>query len=162
MDALDQCVLGDDEAVDLGGVVLDPVHEPSTLELAEQAELTPVTDGHQRDGSVRTVLRLPPALAASATPRILELLGNAPGRVLELGFGGIHAELLRLAGFDVVVVEPDAAQRRAATERAGTVLAALPQERFDAVVAPAGADLGGVDAERIVLVARDGSVTLLD
>jgi hypothetical protein len=108
------------------------------------------------------VSRLPPALAASATPRILELLGNGPGRVLELGLGGIHAEPLRLAGFDVVVVEPDAAHRPAATERAGAVLAEPPLERFDAVVAPAGADVGEIDAERIVLVARDGSVTLLD
>jgi hypothetical protein len=54
-------------------------------------------------------MRLPPALAASATPRILELLGEPPARVLELGFAGIHAMPLRLAGFDVVVVEPDAA-----------------------------------------------------
>ena len=106
--------------------------------------------------------RLPPALAASATPRVLELLGNGPGRVLELAFGGIHAEPLRLAGFDVVVVEPDPAHRIAAAERAGPVLTAPPRERFDAVVAPVGADVGAVDAERIVLVARDGSVTLLD
>ena len=106
--------------------------------------------------------RLPPALAASATPRVLELLGNGPGRVLELGFGGIHAEPLRLAGFEVVVVEPDPAHRPTATERAGPVLAEPPRGRFDAVVAPAGAHIGAVDAERIVLVARDGSVTLLD
>jgi hypothetical protein len=108
------------------------------------------------------VYRLPPALAASATPRVLELLGNGPGRVLELGFGGIHAEPLRLAGFEVVVVEPDPAHRPAAAERAGPVLAAPPREPFDAVVAPAGADIHGIDAERTVLVARDGSVTLLD
>jgi hypothetical protein len=107
------------------------------------------------------VYRLPPALAASATPRVLELLGNGPGRVLELGFGGIHAEPLRLAGFEVVVVEPDPAHRRVATERAGAVLASPPRERFRAVVAPAGADVAEIDAERIVLVARDGSVTLL-
>jgi len=108
------------------------------------------------------VYRLPPALAASATPRVLELLGNGPGRVLELGFSGIHAEPLRLAGFEVVVVEPDPAHRRTAAERAGAVLATPPHGRFDAVVAPAGADVGALDAERIVLVARDGSVTLLD
>ena len=48
--------------------------------------------------------RLPPALAASATPRVLELLGEPPARVLELGFAGIHAVPLRLAGFEVVVV----------------------------------------------------------
>ena len=46
-------------------------------------------------------MRLPPALAAAATPRILELLEPPPGRVLELGFAGIHAVPLRLAGFDV-------------------------------------------------------------
>jgi hypothetical protein len=54
-------------------------------------------------------VRLPPALAASSTPRIIELLGPPPGRVLELGFAGIHAEPLRLAGFEVTVVEPDPA-----------------------------------------------------
>ena len=64
-------------------------------------------------------MRLPPALAASATPRILELLGEPPARVLELGFAGIHAVPLRLAGFEVVVVEPDPAYRERARERAG-------------------------------------------
>ena len=49
-------------------------------------------------------MRLPPALAASATPRIIELLGPPPARVLELGFAGIHAEPLRLAGFEVTGV----------------------------------------------------------
>lgn len=52
-------------------------------------------------------MRLPPALAASATLRILELLGPPPGRVLELGFAGIHAEPLRLAGFELM---PDGTQ----------------------------------------------------
>ncbi len=102
--------------------------------------------------------RLPPALAADATPRILELLGSPPGRVLELGFAGIHAQPLRLAGFEVVVVEPDEAYRAAARERAGDVLEAPPPGRFDAVVAPAGADLAGVDARRVLLVRRDGSL----
>ena len=92
---------------------------------------------------------------------MLELLGDGPGRVLELGFGGVHAEPLRLAGFEVVVVEPNPAHRAGAIERAGPVLEAPPQGRFDAVVAPAGADIAGIDTERIVLVARDGSVTLL-
>jgi hypothetical protein len=104
------------------------------------------------------VHRLPPALAADATPRILELLGSPPGRVLELGFAGIHAQPLRLAGFEVVVVEPDEAYRAAARERAGDVLEAPPPGRFDAVVAPAGADLAGVDARRVLLVRRDGSL----
>jgi hypothetical protein len=102
--------------------------------------------------------RLPPALAASATPRILDELGEPPGRVLELGFAGIHAAPLRLAGFDVVVVEPDPAHRASAGERAGDVLDAVPDETFDAVVAPDGADLTAVKAHRVVLLRRDGSV----
>jgi hypothetical protein len=106
------------------------------------------------------VHRLPPALAARATPLILELLGEPPGRVLELGFAGIHATPLRLAGFDVVVVEPDPASRAAARERAGSVLGEPPRERFGAVVAPAGADLGGIDADRVVLVAADGTASI--
>jgi hypothetical protein len=104
------------------------------------------------------VSRLPPALAASATPRILEELGEPPARVLELGFAGIHAPLLRLAGFDVVVVEPDPAYRDRAHERAGDVLAEPPAEPFDAVVAPDGADVAGIVTRRLVLVGQDGSV----
>jgi hypothetical protein len=104
-------------------------------------------------------VRLPPALAASATPRIAELLGDPPGRVLELGFAGIHAELLRLEGFDVVVVERDPAHIARARERAGEAHVVPPAEHFDAVVAPEGADLSGVDAARVLLVARDGSVS---
>ena len=102
--------------------------------------------------------RLPPALAASATPRILEELGQPPGRVVELGFAGIHAPLLLLAGFEVVVVEPDPAYRDRARERAGDVLAAPPAEPFDAVVAPDGTDLAGIAARKQVLVGQDGSV----
>jgi hypothetical protein len=103
-------------------------------------------------------VRLPPALAASATPRILESLGSPPGRVLELGFAGILAEPLRLAGFDVVVVERDPAYLAGARERAGTALPEPPPERFDAVVAPEDADLRGVEADRVLLVTRDGFV----
>ena len=103
-------------------------------------------------------MRLPPALAASATPQILELLGEPPARVLELGFAGIHAMPLRLAGFEVVVVEPDAAYAARARERAGETLERAPAEPFDAVVAPAGADLTGVQAQRVILVGQDGSV----
>jgi len=103
-------------------------------------------------------MRLPPALAAVSTPRLLDLLGPPPARVLELGFAGVHAEPLRLAGFEVTVVEPDPARATAARERAGEVLAAPPGRPFDAVVAPAGADLTGVDARRILLVQQDGSV----
>jgi hypothetical protein len=104
------------------------------------------------------VRRLPPALAANATPRVLEELGDPPARVLELGFAGIHAPLLRLAGFEVVVVEPDAAYRDRARERAGDVLASPPDESFDAAVAQDGADLSGVTARKTVLVGQDGSV----
>jgi hypothetical protein len=101
-------------------------------------------------------MRLPPALAALATLRILELLGEPPGRVLELGFAGIHAEPLRLAGFDVVVVEPDPAQRERARQRAGEVLAAVPDGVFDAVVAPEGIE--SPPARRLIRVGQDGSV----
>jgi len=103
------------------------------------------------------VPRLPPALAASATPTILDLLGEGPGRVLELGFAGIHVRPLELAGWEVVVVEPDPAFRARAEARADMV-AERPEGRFDAVVAPAGADLTGVDADRVLVVERDGSV----
>ena len=102
--------------------------------------------------------RLPPALAASTTSRLIELLGPPPRRVLELGFAGIHAEPLRLAGFDVVVVEPDPAYREGARERAGDVLDTPPDGPFDDVVAPAGSDLMGIDARRVLLVQRDGSI----
>jgi len=99
------------------------------------------------------VPRLPPALAASATPRILELLGEPPGRVLELGFAGIHARPLELAGWDVVVVDSDPR----APERSDDV-AETPDGTFDAVVAPAGTDLAGIDARRVLVVEKDGSV----
>jgi hypothetical protein len=101
--------------------------------------------------------RLPPALAASATPQIVELLGEGPGRVLELGFAGIHATPLELAGWDVVVVEPDPAFRARAEARSGKV-AERSEGRFDAVVAPADASLTGIEADRIVVVDADGSV----
>jgi hypothetical protein len=100
---------------------------------------------------------MPPALAATTTPRILDRLGEGPGRVLELGFAGIHAVPLELAGWEVVVVEPDPAFRARAKARAGA-LADEPEGRFDAVVAPVGADLSGIDAARVLLVERDGSV----
>jgi len=91
---------------------------------------------------------------------VLALLGDPPGTVLELGFAGIHATPLRLAGFDVTVVEPDPAYRERACERAGDVLSEPPRRRFDAVVAPAGADLGGVDAAVVVLVGEDGAASI--
>jgi hypothetical protein len=105
------------------------------------------------------VRRLPPALAASATPQILELLGDGPGRVLELGFAGIHAVPLELAGWDVVVVEPDPAHAERARQRGGRV-AERAEGHFDAVVAPAGASLDGVDAAKIVLVDERGIASM--
>jgi len=99
--------------------------------------------------------RLPPALAASTTPRILELLGDPPARVLELGFAGIHAVPLRLAGFEVVVVEADPAFQERARQRAGEVLDAVPDESFDAVVAPEGAEVP--EAPTVIRVGHDGS-----
>ena len=102
--------------------------------------------------------RLPPAQAAAATPRIIELLGEPPKRVLELGFAGIHATPLRLAGFEVTVVEPDPAHLDRARERAGDARSAVPLGQFDAVVAPADGDLAGIDVAQVVLVGHDGSV----
>jgi hypothetical protein len=99
--------------------------------------------------------RLPPALAASATPQILELLGELPGRVLELGFAGIHAAVLELAGWDVVVVSGDWQAR----ERSEHV-ADKAEGRFDAVVAPADADLTGIDAARIIVVDETGAASI--
>ncbi|HVS85474.1 MAG TPA: hypothetical protein VHD91_07575 [Gaiellaceae bacterium] len=107
------------------------------------------------------MVRLPPALAAAATPRILELLGEPPGRVLELGFAGIHARPLELAGWEVVVVEPDPAHAERARQR-GAVVAERADGRFDAVVAPAGADLAGVDAARIVRVDEGGRASMAE
>jgi hypothetical protein len=101
-------------------------------------------------------VRLPPALAAHATSRILELLGEPPARVLELGFAGIHATPLRLAGFEVVVVEPDRAFRARAMQRAGEVLSDTPPGPFDAVIAPEGHE--HPSAPRVILVRQDGSV----
>jgi hypothetical protein len=100
---------------------------------------------------------MPPALAATATPRILDLLGEGPGSVLELGFAGIHAAPLELAGWEVVVVEPDPAFRARAEARSERI-AETTEGRFDAVVAPAGTDLSGIDTSRVILVERDGSV----
>ena len=103
--------------------------------------------------------RLPPALAASATAQILELLGDGPGRVLELGFAGIHARPLELAGWEVVVVEPDPAQAERARQR-GAEPAQRPDGHFDAVVATAGTDLRHIDAARIVLVDERGAASM--
>jgi hypothetical protein len=98
---------------------------------------------------------MPPALAAAATPRIIELLGDGPGRVLELGFAGIHARLLELSGWEVVVVDSDPRAR----ERSDRVVNA-PEGRFDAVVAPSSADLTGIAAAKIVLVDERGNASM--
>jgi len=103
--------------------------------------------------------RFPPALAASATPRILELLGDGPGRVLEVGFAGIHARPLELAGWEVVVVEPEPAQAERARQR-GAHPVERPEGHFDAVIAPVGADLAGIDAAKIVLVDERGVASM--
>jgi hypothetical protein len=105
------------------------------------------------------VRRLPPALAATATPQILALLGDGPGRVLELGFAGIHARPLELAGWEVVVVNPDPGQAERARQR-GAEPVERAKGRFDAVVAPAGTDLRYIDAARIVLVDERGIASM--
>jgi hypothetical protein len=102
---------------------------------------------------------LPPALAAAATPRILELLGDGPGRVLELGFAGVHARPLELAGWEVLVVEADPARAEQARQR-GAHVVERAEGRFDAVVAPDGGDLTGVDAASIVLVDERGVASM--
>jgi hypothetical protein len=100
-------------------------------------------------------VRLPPALAARATEEILVLLPPPSARVLEVAFGGIHAEPLRLAGYTVEVLDDDPR----ASERAGDVIAA-PYGLYDAVVAPAGADLAGIDAVHVIVVGRDGTASM--
>jgi hypothetical protein len=105
--------------------------------------------------------RLPPALAAAATPQILELLGDGPGRVLELGFAGIHAQPLELAGWEVVVVEPDLRRAEQARQR-GARVGERANGHFDAVVAPTGTDLGQVGAARVVLVDERGNASIVE
>jgi hypothetical protein len=97
-------------------------------------------------------VKIPPALAASATPRILELLPPPPARVLEVAFGGIHATPLRLAGYDVEVLDDDPR----AAERAGDTVDA-PTGHYDAVVAPETADLAGVECDVAIVVDALGS-----
>jgi hypothetical protein len=79
--------------------------------------------------------------------------------VLELGFAGIHARPLELAGWEVVMVEPDPFRAEQARQR-GAQTAERPEGRFDAVVAPSGADLAGVDAAKIVLLDERGRASM--
>ena len=74
-------------------------------------------------------MRIPPALAAKLTDQVLESLPPPPARVLEVGFAGIHAEPLRLAGYTVEVLDDDPR----AVERAGAVVD-TPHGLYDAVV----------------------------
>ena len=90
-------------------------------------------------------VRIPPARVAQLTEDVLDALPPPPARILEVGFAGIHAEPLRLAGYTVEVLDADPR----AVERAGSVVAA-PSGRYDAVVAPRGADLGAVDAAHVI------------
>ena len=76
--------------------------------------------------------------------------------MLELGFAGIHARPLELAGWEIVVVEQDPVRAEQARQRGATVVE-RPEGHFDAVVAPSGADLTGIEAARLVLVGEDGS-----
>jgi hypothetical protein len=92
-------------------------------------------------------VRIPPALAAKLTEEVLERLPPPPARVLEVGFAGTHAVPLRLAGYEVEVLDDDPR----AVERAGPVVA-TPSGMYDAVVAPAGADLSAVDAAHAIVL----------
>jgi hypothetical protein len=106
--------------------------------------------GHRDAAAVK----IPPALAAKATADVLALLGDPPQRVLEIGFAGIHATPLRLAGFEVEVLDDDPR----AVERAGAVVE-TPTGRYDAVVVTADTELRGVDARMVIRVGRDGLVS---
>ena len=75
------------------------------------------------------VRKIPPALAAKLTDELLERLPPPPARVLEVGFAGIHAVPLRLAGYEVDVLDDDPR----AVERAGAVVDA-PSGLYDAAV----------------------------
>jgi hypothetical protein len=92
-------------------------------------------------------VRIPPALAAKLTDEVLHRLPPPPARVLEVGFAGIHAMPLRLAGYTVEVLDDDPR----AVERAGKVVA-QPTGRYDAVVAPAGTDLTAIDAAHLIVL----------
>jgi Trk K+ transport system NAD-binding subunit len=79
--------------------------------------------------------------------------------VLELGFAGIHAHPLELAGWDVVVVEADPARAEQARQREALVVGRAIGH-FDAVVAPSGADLTDIGAAKVVLVDEHGRASM--
>ena len=79
--------------------------------------------------------------------------------MLELGFAGIHARPLELAGWEVVVAETDPAQAERARQR-GAHVVERTEGRFDAVVAPRGADLAVVDAAKVILVDDRGNASI--
>ena len=79
--------------------------------------------------------------------------------MLELGFAGIHAHPLELAGWDVVVVEADPARAEQARQREALVVDRAIGH-FDAVVAPSDADLTGIDAAKVVLVDEHGQASM--
>ena len=79
--------------------------------------------------------------------------------MLELGFAGIHAHPLELAGWDVVVVEADPARAEQARQREALVVDRAIGH-FDAVVAPSDAGLTGIDAAKVVLVDEHGQASV--
>jgi hypothetical protein len=79
--------------------------------------------------------------------------------VLELGFAGIHAHPLELAGWAVVVVEADPARAEQARQREALVVDRAIGH-FDAVVAPSDADLTAIDAAMVVFVDDGGHASM--
>jgi hypothetical protein len=97
-------------------------------------------------GSCHTeTVRIPPARAAELTQAVLDALPPPPARVLEVGCAGIHAEPLRIAGYTVDVLDDDPL----AVQRAGSVVTA-PTGRYDAVVAPADAEVSAIDSAKVI------------
>jgi len=88
-----------------------------------------------------------------------DALAAAAECVLALGFAGIHAVPLGLAGWEVVVVEPDPEQLERARQR-GAEPVAQAEGRFEAVVAPVGADLTGIDTTKVILVDEHGVASM--
>ena len=81
--------------------------------------------------------------------------------MLELGFAGIQAVPLRIAGFEVTVVEPDPKARDRAQARAGDpVYSEIPRRLYQAVIAPEGTNLADVQAERRLTLKADGTIVV--